>query len=118
MDRTWTHTRIRRSVGAHAVEFSKTAAPVREGASFAESALSPEGLRRTAEYSAYLVRAPTPGAWERLSTGGQRYTPGGGPAARPVHRSRLSRSLARAPPGPRPAMIRGAPTGPRAGPRA
>src|SRR4051794_40104117 len=38
-DRTWTHTRIRRSVGAHAVEFSKTAAPGREGGSFSESAL-------------------------------------------------------------------------------
>src|SRR3954452_23578137 len=64
MDRTWTHTRVRRSVGAHAVEFSKTAAPGREGASFAEGALRPS-LRRTVEYSAYLVRAEGPGAWER-----------------------------------------------------
>src|SRR3954447_543241 len=63
--RTWTHTgSLGTDPGAHAVEFSKTAAPSREGDSFANGA--PEGnpaRGRTGEYSADLVaRGPRSGA--------------------------------------------------------
>jgi hypothetical protein len=68
-DRTWTHTGSRSDPGAHAVEFSKTAAPCREGDSFSRGATRREQrLARTAEYSAQPARPPTGRrvAWRRV----------------------------------------------------
>ncbi len=58
-DRTWTHTGSGFDPGAYAVEFSKTAAPCREGDSFSRGAtggtLPPA---RTAQYSARPASSP------------------------------------------------------------
>jgi hypothetical protein len=72
-DRTWTHTGSGFDPGAHAVEFSKTAAPCREGDSFSRGAtggaLPPA---RTAQYSARPASSP------RGSTAGERLMSGRG----------------------------------------
>ena len=53
VDRTWTHTGSKFDPSAHAVEFSKTAAPCREGDSFSRDATSrTQRPARTAQYSA------------------------------------------------------------------
>jgi len=52
-DRTWTHTGSILDPSAHAVEFSKTAAPCREGDSFSRDATGrTQRPARTADYSA------------------------------------------------------------------
>src|SRR5215831_15615589 len=63
-DRTWTHTESGSDSGAHAVEFSKTATPCREGDSFSRGATGRhQRPARTVEYSALPARPPRAAAW-------------------------------------------------------
>jgi len=71
-DRTWTHTGSGFDPGAHAVEFSKTATPCREGDSFSRGATGrTQRPARTAEYSALPARPPTRPAWRGAASAGR-----------------------------------------------
>jgi hypothetical protein len=84
-DRTWTHTESESDSGAHAVEFSKTATPCREGDSFSRDATRRHRrLARTVKYSALPARPPRAATWPCAALGGPRDCSGyaGGERAR------------------------------------
>src|ERR671939_702112 len=90
--RTWTHTgSLGTDPGAHAVEFSKTAAPSREGVSFADGAPERDPLR-AGLVSIAPIRGP-----EGLARGGARAAPGGAGPRRPPWSAIASGPFAQAP---------------------